>query len=283
MSSSPSFASDDLPEPPDLSQHFGRMATDRHLKVGKALAEELGIDLGHSVLELGCGTGLLSSHLAQRVGMQGDVLGLDPSPYHITVAHQRARPQLRFQVGSPDTLGRFPNGCFDVVIAHDLVATWPDVEAVLRTLWRVLRPGGRLGLSAWDDASPHPAEVVRKAVLAQAPFSVHPVPAPSQRHPVLAESLFEAAQAAGCEHIRVIREPEPVTHSTASAAWAYLEACHWGEDLKHLPTQPDDLREQAKQAILRGLERLRTRHGWRHQGARLMLVASKSSLPRRGA
>jgi SAM-dependent methyltransferase len=265
----------ELPEPPDLSQHFGRMATDRHLKVGRALAEALAIGPGQSVLELGCGTGLLSSHLAQRVGMQGDVLGLDPSPYHIMVAHQRARPQLRFQVGSPDTLARFPDGSFDVVMAHDLVATWPDVEAVLRTLWRLLRPGGRLGLSAWDDAHPHPADVVARAVLAQPPFSAHPVSPEARRQVVLAEGLYAAATAAGCAQVQVSHEPEHVTHATADAAWAYLEASRWGEGLHHLPTKPADLREQARQAILRGLERLRTRHGWRHQGARLMLVATK--------
>jgi len=261
--------------PPDLAQHFERIITDRHVRAGRTLVAALGLVPGASVLELGCGTGLLSEHLADKVGMRGDVLGLDPSAYHMAIAHQRSRPNLRFQVGSPFAMARFPAACFDVVVANGLLQHWPDHLTPLRELHRVLKPGGRLGLVTDSRDHPHPVSVVHDAVVARAPFSDYGRSPDDVSHAVTATELDALLHQAGFDQVEITPQADVNVHSTVSAAIAFVQAGAWGRFLRHLPDKPLDLRDQALQQITLGLERLRTAEGIRHTGLRLMAVARK--------
>jgi arsenite methyltransferase len=273
---SAAFVDPAAPTPPDLASHFERIVTDRQLKAGRALAVAMGIAPGCSVLDLGCGTGLLSEHLAQLVGMQGDVLGLDPSPYHMAIAYQRSRPNLRFQVGSPQDLSRFPAGCFDAIVANGLLHTWPDHLGPLRELHRVLKPGGRLGLVTHSAEHPHPVRVVEAAVLARVPYAAHAVPEALRENPVSAMGLRALLDQAGFASFEVEEQADEHVHATAHAALAYVEALAWGQFLKHLPESPMNLRAAARAEVAQGLERLRTHDGIRYRGLRLQAVASKA-------
>lgn len=270
-----SAASTDTPKPipPDLSGHFERIVTDRHLKAGRELVQAMALPRAISVLELGCGTGLFSEQLAAYVGMQGEVLGLDPSAYHIAIAHQRARPHLRFQVGSPDTLARFPSGCFDAVIANGLLHTWPDPRAPLAAVLRLLKPGGTLGLATHSAAHPHPVHVAQREVLAKPPYASHPQPPHAQDHAVDADTLHALLQAAGFEHVKVLSQPDECVHATVDAAIEFAQACTWGQLLRHLPEPPDPLRTLARADIAARLQAQRTSQGIHHRGVRLIAVA----------
>lgn len=263
--------------PPDLSSHFEHIVTDRHLKAGRALAVAMSLTRGESVLELGCGTGLLSEYLADCVGMRGDVLGLDPSPYHMAIAHQRARPNLRFQVGSPLTLSRFPVGCFHAIVVNDLIHAWPDPGVPLAALYRILKPGGRLGLVTHCKDHPHPVTVVQEAVLAQAPFS-DALRGPGDRtYPLSAAGLQAQLREAGFEMLDVMAQADVTVHNTVDAAIAFVQAGTWGQFLRHLPEQPVDLRAQAREQIAMRLARLLTAEGIRHRGLRLLAIATKAT------
>jgi arsenite methyltransferase len=67
-----------------LSQH--------QLTTGKMLVGELAIGPGDRVLKLGCGTGQLSEFLARIVGLNGEVVGIDPVGRWIDAAHRSALP-----------------------------------------------------------------------------------------------------------------------------------------------------------------------------------------------
>jgi arsenite methyltransferase len=262
--------------PPDLSQHFERIVTDRHLKAGRDLARAMALPRGCSVLDLGCGTGFFSEQLAAHVGMHGDVLGLDPSPYHISIAHQRAKPNLRFQVGSPFQLARFPQGCFGAIVVNGLLHNWPDPGPLLKELLRVLKPGGKLGLATHSKAHPHPVVVVQRAVLAREPYAAFALPDEARDHAVDAAGLQALLLEAGFAALEVIRQPDENVHATVNAAIEFAQATAWGQLLRHLPDKPDDLRARARADIAAGLERLRTAQGICHKGERLLAVATKA-------
>jgi arsenite methyltransferase len=269
--------------PPDLAAHNARLVTERHVRVGRALLEQLLPPRGAAALELGCGTGLLTEHLARCIGPRGDVLGLDASAYHVTIAHQRGGPGLRFQVGSAQDLSRFPAGCFDVVVANDLLADWPDPLGRLRELARVLKPAGRLGLVTRSAEHPHPVEAALVRLLARPPYAAWPCPPALQRHEVSAAGLANLLAQSGFGTVRIEAQAEPLVHASVSAAMAFVEATHWGRWLTHLPEACPagsageavlNLRAQARAELATELLRLRSAQGLRHEGVCLLAVAS---------
>lgn len=101
------------------------------------------------VLDVGCGTGILTRqtahHLKAQAGAQ--VVGLDAAPKMIRVAQQHAAdiPHVRFDVGIAEALP-YADRCFDCAVStfffHHI-----DAELKRRSLaeiHRVLKPGGRL-------------------------------------------------------------------------------------------------------------------------------------------
>jgi SAM-dependent methyltransferase len=103
---------------------------------------------GQRVLELGCGTGAGSRHLAHLVGPSGGVVSLDRDGESVRFARQRyPADQLGFELGWTETLSGELDAAFDAVVCVDPFRNDPGPAERARTLdelARVLRPGGRL-------------------------------------------------------------------------------------------------------------------------------------------
>jgi SAM-dependent methyltransferase len=124
------------------------------------VADAAGISPGDRVLDVACGTGVLTREAAGRAGPSGAVTGLDLSPEMLAVA-ARLSPELRWQQGSADALP-FPDQSFDAVVSQFGLMFFPDPVAGLREMMRVLVPGGRLAVAVWgslDDTPAYAAEV----------------------------------------------------------------------------------------------------------------------------
>lgn len=107
-----------------------------------ALHHHLGIDTGHRLLDVACGSGL-AIELARLRGAVG--AGIDASTRLIDVARDR-NPDSDIRVGDMHDLP-WPEGTFDVATSfRGIWGTTPDAVA---EIYRVLKPGGRLGLSVW--------------------------------------------------------------------------------------------------------------------------------------
>lgn len=104
------------------------------------------------VLDIGCGTG----RLAERLGAEGRgvraVVGCDFSAGMLTHAAARLRPTLggpvRVALVRGDAMRLpFAAASFDAAVSTEAFHWFPDQDAALRDLGRVLRPGGRLLLA----------------------------------------------------------------------------------------------------------------------------------------
>jgi SAM-dependent methyltransferase len=112
---------------------------------------------GCRVLDLGCGSGRDVYALAQLVGPEGQVVGVDMTEAQLEVAerhhaHQHATfgfDNVRFMHGyieQLDELGLEP-GSFDVIVSNCVVNLSPDKDAVLAGVHRLLKQGGEFYFS----------------------------------------------------------------------------------------------------------------------------------------
>ncbi len=104
-----------------------------------------------AILDVGCGTGEISSRLAEMFPA-ARVIGVDIIDAHLEIARERYVDfieRLRFQHADAFELP-FPAGSFDLVVCRHLLQAVPHPERVLAELVRVTRPGGHLHVIAED-------------------------------------------------------------------------------------------------------------------------------------
>ena len=108
------------------------------------------IHAGETVVDLGCGAGTDACIAARLVGQDGKVFGIDCTPAMISKASRNAAAlglsQAVFQEADIAALA-LPEACADVVISNGAINLAEDKDAVLREVFRVLRPGGRLQIA----------------------------------------------------------------------------------------------------------------------------------------
>lgn len=119
------------------------------------MLDAVGIRAGQSMLDVACGTGILTRHAADRVGPAGQAAGLDLNQAMLDVA-SRVRPDLNWRRGDVAAMP-FGDDSFDVVTCQAALFFFPDVTAALQEMGRVARPDGTVGVQVFSTIDDQPA------------------------------------------------------------------------------------------------------------------------------
>ncbi len=185
---------------------------------GRRTVERLGLLPGATVLDIGCGTGASALPAAEIVGPGGKVLGVDLAEKLLEQARvkaaQRQLQNVEFRLGDMSALG-FPDNHFDAVVSVFSIFFVPDMEAQVRELWRMVRPGGKLAITTWGPRFFGPAYTVwREAVRAERPdlySAFNPwdrITSPEQVHALLQSGGVTDAEIIPESGNQVLRSPE---------------------------------------------------------------------------
>jgi SAM-dependent methyltransferase len=207
--------------------------------------DALALARNERVVDLGCGPGLLALEMAHRVGMQGEVQGIDTSESMIALAARRCYGKSWVQLSRGDVSKLpYPDGHFDAAVCTQVYEYVADIDGALRELNRVLRPGGRAVIvdSDWGSCVWHSSDAQRMQRVIEA-WDRH------CSHPHLPRTLKQRLAAAGfdvpgLEAIVMVNDrydPNTYSHGMIEALcnWAKRhldeeQAVAWAHDLRVL-------------------------------------------------
>jgi len=121
-------------------------------RYGRETVVRLRINPGAHILDVCCGSGASAIPAAEAVGPQGFILGVDLAENLLTLARAKAKDRdlnnIEFRTGDMLDLQLSTIG-FDAVICVFGIFFVPDMQGVVRELWRHVRPGGQLAITTW--------------------------------------------------------------------------------------------------------------------------------------
>jgi ubiquinone/menaquinone biosynthesis C-methylase UbiE len=253
------------------------LVSDLQLEGGRRLVDRLGVQNGERVLDVGCGTGRLAQWIAERVGTSGAVAGIDPLAERIRIARSRGGGTSRFEVGQAEDLRAFADASFDAVIMSSVFHWIDDKARALTEVHRVLRSGGRLGVTTLPQELAGAGTVGRtlQAVLARAPYlgRVDPTSLTFGERGCTTTELVTLALACGLElvELKVMRRTR--THASGEALVEFLEASSFGNFL--LP-EPEELRASLRAELIAAFDARRGPDGIASHGWGVLLIATRA-------
>jgi ubiquinone/menaquinone biosynthesis C-methylase UbiE len=228
----------------------------------RRLVAHLAAEPGWHVVDVGAGRGAVTFALADAVGPRGRVTAVDLAPEMVqalaTDLEARGISSVSVQVGDVEDLD-LRTGSADAVTASMVLFFLPDLNAGLRSIRRVLRPGGLLAFSVFADADPRWQRVY-------AALQAHlPDPDPGDdlsrpRHPQLSSprNIDRELDAAGLDPVGSWQEIHPI-HFESVDQW---HAWSWSIGLRGSWLQiPEQQRPEATRAVLAAVGDLRSADG----------------------
>jgi SAM-dependent methyltransferase len=134
------------------ADHFDDAALSFWDRFGRRTVARASLQPGARVLDACCGTGASALPAAHEVGPGGQVLGIDLSEPALalarTKAHRQGLSNVEFRAADVERT-HLPEHSFDAVLCVFGIFFLPDIEAGIRELWRLVRPGGQLAITIW--------------------------------------------------------------------------------------------------------------------------------------
>ncbi|NTI77870.1 methyltransferase domain-containing protein [Agrobacterium rhizogenes] len=201
-------------------------------RLGLRAIETLDLGAGDIILDIGCGAGQTLLQLAERVGAEGRVIGVDVAPLLLEIASRRTEPlsQVRLIQADAQSLD-LSSESTDAVFSRFGVMSFDDPVAAFANFRRILRPSGTLAFTCWRslednelDHLPLSAAGLQSSV-DESPFSF--------ADPEYIRGILEAA---GFEEIVIQSHDEKVSSGDLDAmSWVLLKVGPLGKIVRENP------------------------------------------------
>lgn len=224
--------------------------------INRWLLAALGLRPGDAVLELAAGPGETSLELAELVGPEGRVVCTDHSPNMVAAAEREARARgfgwMQCRVMDGESLD-LPDGELDAVACRLGLMLMADPARVAGEGRRVLRPGGRMAVVVWAEASENPWATVWWQVL-ESRVELPPTPPGAPGMFALGDParLSGVLRAGGLEQVETTHIPMAWEYESFDQLWDVQGSLN--SALRNLIAELaegelDELRAEAKDAI----------------------------------
>lgn len=244
---------------------------DTQYDAGLFLLKRLAIARGMRVLDVGCGPGNLTAHIAELVEEKGSVIGVDPSTERIAIARKKAMPNLSFYEGRAEDLSQFPTASIDVVFVNSTFHWVEDQPLALTEFARVLKPGGRLGISGGSGDFVAAHEKIKADVLSRERYRSYPEDSPPKF--LKRRELENLVENAGFVNREIVINTIVKSAKDAEAMIEWLDTSSSGKTYGGIPL---DLRPSAKDEMKREWDKLTTGKGIQMKMELLVTVATKA-------
>lgn len=122
-----------------------------------------GVTAGERVLDIACGTGVVTRALPAVLGATSAPVGLDLAPGMLEVA-RRLNPEIEWVPGDALELP-FEDASFDRVLCQFGLMFFAERERALGEMRRVVKPGGRIAIAVWDGLERNPGFAEKVEIL----------------------------------------------------------------------------------------------------------------------
>ena len=151
------------------SDHYDAEPLGFWARVGQRTVERLGLRSGAAVLDAPCGSGASALVAAARIGPDGHVLAIDLAERLLALGRAKAAAarlaNIEFRTGDMRAPGA-ADASFDAVVCVFGIFFVDDMDAQVRRLWRLLRPGGAIAITTWGSGMFAPGDAAFWAAIA---------------------------------------------------------------------------------------------------------------------
>ena len=222
--------------------------------LGESVMDTLAPQPGEHVLDIGCGCGHTSLSLADRVGAEGSVTGIDISAPMLAVASHFAagRSSIQFVEADAQTHAFEPER-YDMVFSRFGVMFFEDPVAAFTNIHSAMRASGRLAFCCWQPRAVNPFMTV-PAMAALELLPAPPEMPPRTPGPFAFEEagyVTEVLTSSGFESVAVTPLQQPLTFGRGMSLAAIVERLvQIGPIAQMVRDAPEDLQQPVRDKVV---------------------------------